>query len=768
MPNCLPSYDRQGEPVFLTFWDSRDYMLRVDQNRFSIGKDIYYPFSVELHYFRVEKRYWSVCFEKIKKAGFRIISTAVPWNLHQSKNKDIDFNGFQESRKDLVVFLELAREFGFKIILRPGPWIAGQWPNGGIPDFVLQDEELLARDSKGETIPLTDPSGVPAGKLVSYLHPHFQHFLKNYMKNLIETTRNYIHPRGPVFMVEFDFETSFCRKTDAGDADYNEYVLNTLYPNFLEEKFENIKQLNALYKEKNKSFADIEPMREFDKLTIKDLPKLLDWYHFKEKYLSDFLDGLEDLFKSYTVLPFFFRSLYFKSERPLPEFSLSVAGPDESDSQGEGESEGTSDIEHLVSTSVFPDGSSFDLMQKARYMRTAHNFAWSSAFISGNMTLNVEESEVMMPITDGRRRFFAAAGLAGGFKGINHYMFVNRDHWYGAPIDSDGAIGSGFEIIKRLNIAIPKMELNNLSSGNSLVAAFYRPYQWLSSLSDAPQFEHVKKLLFDTFNGVSRDFSRLGFDFGVADISDPERLLKFKTAFIPVGEVMDAKVQEGIAMLAEKGVNLILSGLMPKYDESGVECSILAKKLHIRTTAAAGIGEVECARKQKFMSHQYGVIKTTDAKAKKIAMIKNKPVGVLSTRLKGKVFFFSFDLASGGDFRKVQHLETVLSDCKLTTPIYISDPNVEVILQSSEKAYALFVLAPPAGDLGDASEFRKKSVLLKVDLRQAGYKGTRIVLRDQFAAEEDEPIKTTVDGLKNGITFEIDFPDAKIFLVEKK
>ncbi len=741
-------------------------MLGVDQNRFSIGKDIYYPFSVELHYFRVEKRYWSVCFEKIKKAGFRIISTAVPWNLHQGKNKDIDFNGFQESRKDLVVFLELAREFGFKIILRPGPWIAGQWHNGGIPDFVLQDEDLLARDSKGDIIPLTDPSGVPAGKLVSYMHPHFQHFLKNYMKNLIETTRNYIHPRGPVFMVEFDFETSFCRRTGAGDADYNEYVIKTLYPNFLEEKYENIKALNTLYKERNKSFADIEPMREFDKLAIKDLPKLFDWFHFKEGYLSEFLGGLEDLFRSYTVLPFFFRSLYFKSERPLPEFSLSISGEDDTVGEVEGASVGGG--EHLVSTSVFPDGSSFDLMQKARYMRTTQKFAWSSAYISGNMTLNKEESEVMMPITDGRRRFFAAAGLAGGFKGINHYMFVNRDHWYGAPIDSDGAIGSGFEIIKRLNIAIPKMELNNLVSDNSVAAAFYRPYQWLSALSDSPQFEYYKRILFDTFNGVSRDFSRLGFDFGVGDISDPESLLNFKTVFIPVAEVMDAKVQEGIAMLAEKGVNLILCGLLPKFDESGAECNILAKKLHLRTTMSAGIGEVECLRKQTFMSYQYGVIKTTDAKVKKIATIKGKPVGVVSSRLKGKVFFFSFDVASGGDFRKVQHLESVLSDCKLTTPIYISDPNIEVILQSSDNAYVLFVLAPPAGDLGDATEFRTKSVLLKVDLRQAGYKGTRIVLRDQFDGEEDEPIKTTVDELKNGITFEIEFPDAKIFLVEKK
>ena len=92
---------------------------------------------------------------------------------------------------------------------------------------------MLALDAEDKTIELENLVGVPGGKLISYLHPHFQHFLKNYMKNMIETTRNYIHPRGPVFLVEFDFETSFCHKTGPGEADYNDYIVKTLYPAFL-------------------------------------------------------------------------------------------------------------------------------------------------------------------------------------------------------------------------------------------------------------------------------------------------------------------------------------------------------------------------------------------------------------------------------------------------------------------------------------------------------------------------------------------------------
>ena len=733
-------------------------MLGVDQNRLTIGKDIYYPFSVEMHYFRVEKRHWSVCFERIKRAGFRIISTVVPWNLHQGKNKDIDFNGFQDSRKDLIVFLELAREFGFKVILRPGPWISGQWNNGGLPDFVINDPELLARDSKGDEIELIDPTGVKGGKLISYMHPHFQHFLKNYFKNLIETTRNYIHPRGPVFMVEFDFETSFCHKTGAGDADYNDYIVSTLFPSFLENKYEDIKALNAAYKEKNKEFTDVQPPREFAKFDAKDMTKVFDWFHFKEWYLSDFLGSLEDLFKSYTVLPFFFRSLYFDSESPLPAFSLRIEGEED----------------HLVGASVFPDGTAFDLMQKARYMRTMTDFAWAPSFISGNMTSNKAQSDVMFPITDSRRRFFIAAGLACGFKGLNHYMFIGRDHWYGAPVDQDGTIGTGFEIIKRLNIAIPKMGVNVIESDKSLAAVFYRPYQWVSSLPEPDKFSYLHRLHHETFNGVCRDFSRLCIDYGVGDIAQPERLANFSTVFMPVAEFMSEEAQEAIIALAEKGVNVILVGMLPKYDEDGKDCAVLSKKLHIKTTIAEGIGEIEIEKSAKFVSYVYGTIRSTDSKIKKLATVKNKLVGVVSSRYKGKVFFFSFDIASGGDFRKLGFLESTLGSIKLESALYVSDPNVEVIAQKNDKHFVVFLLAPPAGELSDATDIRSKEILLKIDLRKLGYKGTKIKLYDQFAnndaedpAERDKPIATSVDELKSGISMNIAFPDGKMLLVAK-
>ena len=103
-------------------------MLGIIDNKFMIGRDEFFPFSAEMHYFRVEKRYWSICFERIKKAGFKIISTYIPWNLHEERPGDFDFRGFTGPDKDLIVFLELAREFGFKVILKPAPRTENHWP----------------------------------------------------------------------------------------------------------------------------------------------------------------------------------------------------------------------------------------------------------------------------------------------------------------------------------------------------------------------------------------------------------------------------------------------------------------------------------------------------------------------------------------------------------------------------------------------------------------------------------------------------------------
>lgn len=725
-------------------------MLGVVDNRFTIGKEVYYPFSVEMHYFRVDKKYWSICFERIKRAGFRIISTAVPWNLHQDASKNIDFTGYVDSKKDLVVFLELAREFGFKVILRPGPWVSGQWPNGGLPQFLFSDLKIFARDSKGQELRLNDDAGVVGGYLPSYLHSHFQHFLRNYFKTLIETTKNYVHPRGPIFMVELDFETSYGRYLDPGSADYNPDVLSHHYPEFLASRYGDIKKLNQLYKDKAESFEAVEPPRNFSNLDIRELPRIFDWFNFREHMLKVYLSTLEDIFKSYTVEPLFFRSLYFRPGDLLPAFDL-VSGEKES----------------MLGTNVFSEGSYFDLIQKGRFLKGEYKFAWGSSFVSGASAPERELQAAVRYFPDGLRRFYLVAGLISGFKGFNHYMFVDRDHWFGAPLAKDGTISNGYEVVKLFNAAILNIKLNELEGIKKVCVIGSRQYQWLRLLEHPKQFEYIEPLLTDSAGGFCRDLMKLKIDYDIKESIDPDALSKYNLVFIPSAEFMAASKQEAIVELLKKGVNVILCGLMPKYDENFHECQILSRHMRIKTTLGNGIDLVKLKNTQ-FTSYVYGYILSTDPKTKKLATVNKKNAGVASSKYRGVFYLFSFNIGSGGDHNKTVFLESLLTDNNAISSLYCSDPSIDMVVQKADKRVVLYMVSPPPGELSSFADTSSRDVIVRIDLRKIGIAAAKVKVTDLLAGENAQAIKVSSDSLRKGIAVKVDFPDGRLFLIEPK
>ena len=726
-------------------------MLGVIGNKFSIGKETFDPFSAELHYFRIEKRYWSICFERIKRAGFRIITTAVPWNIHQDEKKHFDFAGMTDPRKDLIVFLELAREFGFKVILRPGPWVGGQLPYGGLPKFITSDLKFFARDAAGQEQKLPDDYGVDGGYLPSYLHKNFQFHLRSFFKAFIEITKNYVHPRGPVFMVELDNETSFGHLLYPGSADYNPDVLAEYYPSFLEERYGDIKKLNAAYKERNAAFETVDPPRKFEELETKQLPKVLDWMRFREYMLNQYLCILEEIFKSYTVEPLIFRSLFFRPGDVIPAFNLV---PEE--------------CSPFLGANVFPtSGNYMDLSIKARFLKAEYGFAFASSFVSGAAAEDPQREEAIAPVQNSARRFYLAASLASGFKGLNHYMFVDRDRWYGAPLHNDGTISDGYETAGRFNQAVAAVGLEEMESRADIAVIGNRLYYWLRETSGPKTFPYITRLLNESTSGFCRDLMRLKLNYGVRENRVWETVSDYKMLFVPSVEVMAAKDQEALVEYVRGGGTVILCGLMPKYDEEFKDCQILAKHFRIKTTVDYHINTVEY-KTGSFPTYVYGSIRTTDdSKVKKLCKCGSKVVGVCSSRMKGMLYLFSFDIASGGNHKKLSFIESILEGEKIAPYLYCSDPSVDVSFQMDRKRGLLFVVAPPPGELSDGFESGSKEIIIKADLRVPGFKGTKIKLIDLFGSEESKPIRTTAKELREGLPLQIGFPDGHVYLVQK-
>ncbi|MFQ6002600.1 MAG: beta-galactosidase [Candidatus Zixiibacteriota bacterium] len=745
-------------------------MLKIANNKFVIGKEEYYPFSAEMHYFRVSKKFWSICFERVRRAGFRIISTCIPWNLHEGSMGEFDFFGTTDHAKDLVVFLELAREFGLKVILRPGPFIDSEWKNGGYPEFLYNDPEILAKDSKGEPVKMEDHAGVKSGYMLSLLHPKFLSHVKRYLNALSEIIKNYVYPKGPVILVELDNGVFLGHHQDSEnnlhpfEQDYNDHTVNSIFPQFLKEKYGEVKRLNRLYGEKHPNFREIKPPKGLKMSQPKNLIKYFDWVIFKEKILADFVLKLKELFLSFDVVPLFSVNLFYSPNFSLP-FNWQFVDKDEV----------------FCGINILWQKDYVELVRHLRYFATCSRFPWSSEFTVGGWSEVPKDGERYFPVTPQKVKFLLVSSLASGIKGFNHYMFVDRDHWYDSPLANDGTIHSNFEVIRKFNELIQRIELETLESLTEIGLVNYRPYLWFSYLrgKESPQkkdtpFSYLSLLLDRTHRGLSQDLINLKLPFGIPELWSKEGLEDFGVLFVPTSEYMDPESQNLLIKLAKEGKTLILFGLLPKYDLRMRSCEPLAKSLKLKTKALspkrreAYVGKVNGSG-QEFTTFIYGYIRGPK-KSQVLASHDGRPVGTISKMGKGYIYLFTFDISARLHHNKLFFLEEVLKRCGIRRQVFCDHPVVDVVVQKNKQHTILYLIFPPVNSSSGSADPQatmrdKNKLILKTEPRKLGVKGEKIRLVDLLG---NEVIRTTSEELRQGIVIEMAPLDSRMYLMAGK
>ncbi|KAH1219314.1 hypothetical protein AAZX31_13G331100 [Glycine max] len=127
-------------PVFapLPSFSSHHSHRNTVNRKFEIANDRFWkdgePFQIiggDVHYFRVHPEYWEDRLLKAKALGLNTIQTYVPWNLHEPAPGKLVFEGFA----NIEAFLNLCHKHGLLVMIRPGPYICGEWDWGGFPGW---------------------------------------------------------------------------------------------------------------------------------------------------------------------------------------------------------------------------------------------------------------------------------------------------------------------------------------------------------------------------------------------------------------------------------------------------------------------------------------------------------------------------------------------------------------------------------------------------------------------------------------------------------
>lgn len=103
------------------------------------------PFQIisgEMHPARIPREYWQQRIRMAKAMGCNTIAVYVFWNYLESSPGHFDLS---TGNKDIAAFIRLCQAEGLWVLLRPGPYVCGEWDWGGLPPYLLKIPDIKVR-----------------------------------------------------------------------------------------------------------------------------------------------------------------------------------------------------------------------------------------------------------------------------------------------------------------------------------------------------------------------------------------------------------------------------------------------------------------------------------------------------------------------------------------------------------------------------------------------------------------------------------------------
>jgi beta-galactosidase len=576
-----------------------DGAFRVDGNAAEL-------YGGAMHYWRLERERWSGILDSMVDMGFRTVSIYIPWEVHEVERGIFDFSG----NKDIDAFLTLIESKGLRIVARPGPQINSELTWFGYPIRILDDPELQALNSQGTKAVLTQvPRPIPA---VSYAADKFFEETALWYDAICEILAKHAYPKGGLIAAQVDNEMAFFFHVNAYACDYSPSSI-ARYQAFLSGKYGSLEALNGAYGTNHADFGSIDPPRRFEATAKEEIPALVDWVEYRERYLIDSMGRLAEMMRARGLDEI---ALFHNYPHPL--------GPG-------GAASGFTTPFNIVELEEALDFVGFDVYSRKElyehvktvlsYVVGTSRYPYIPEFIAGVWPWYLNPGEL------GDEEFVTKAGIMQGIKGFSRYMLVERDRWLDSPIRRDGRVREDHAaMFARANAVLSQNKFVDLRRRADVLLLANREYDRLeaasvlvsfpgdfletpSGFSEYPSYltvseehlgfaEPIQVAKVDRFWDAYRGLAEAGIAYLLSDTSlQPSRWSAYKALVVSSYEYMSTQLQRDLVAYARAGGTVVLGPVLPTLDERMKPASLLGDVVRAAnpTPVVAGGAEVGAA-----------------------------------------------------------------------------------------------------------------------------------------------------------------------------
>lgn len=364
-----------------------------------------------VHYWRIEREHWRAALSETRALGIPIVETYVPWQVHELAPGDHDF-GQRDPRKDVGAFLDLAAELGLYAFVRPGPHINSEMTWFGLPERVVYDKAIQARSPRQSPVVLGFPPRM--FPVPSYASSQYHAEAQRWLEAVGEQLASRIWPQGPIVLLQVDNEATYWFRDAAYDQDYHPDAIAG-WRTWLEQRHGSLEETARAHRREYASWDEVAAPERFDAEEPEQLSIHLDWGAWREALITQALVRFKQGMAKAGLA-----GVPTVHNLPLGEQAAPVSMPR---------------IEEVV------DLVGLDYYHARREHRTIKRrtlFAAGSSRLPFSPEMGVGAPPWFTPLTHEDSLFCAMSACAYGLRGMSLYMTVDRDRWYGAPIDVQG------------------------------------------------------------------------------------------------------------------------------------------------------------------------------------------------------------------------------------------------------------------------------------------------------------------------------------------